>query len=88
MDSTSPIAERIAGQPSTASGSFFKPTIAMAFCTLVENLFVGRRWLLGPDSGLGLGRNLGSIRTFDADAIHRRYRERHSHLAAGHGHAS
>jgi hypothetical protein len=47
---------------------------------------VGRRWLLGPDSGLG--RNLGSIRTFDADAIHRRYRERHSHLAAGHGHAS
>ncbi|WP_132060212.1 hypothetical protein [Halorussus amylolyticus] len=43
MDSTSPIASRIAGRTSLDSGTFFKPTFAMAFFTLVENTFVGRR---------------------------------------------
>ena len=91
MDSTSPIAQRIAGQPSLASGSFFKPNFGMAFLTLVENLFVGRRWQIdgnGCDADLGLGLGLDLGRTSTPDSARRRYRERYSHLAEGHGHAS
>lgn len=51
MDSISPIASRIAGRTSLDSGTFFKPIFAMAFRTLVENTFVGRRCDLGRDSG-------------------------------------
>ena len=50
MDSTSPIASRIAGQTSLDSGTFFKPLFAMGFLTLVENTFVGRRCGLGRDA--------------------------------------
>jgi hypothetical protein len=85
MDSTSPIAQGIAGQPSFASGSFFKPTFAMEFLTLVENLFVGRRWLL---DWVGCGLESGLGRKLTHGSAHRRYRERHSHLAEGHGRAS
>lgn len=85
MDSTSPIAPGIAGQPSFASGSFCKPTFAMAFLTLVENCFAGRRWLLGRDD-CGLETGLG--RTPVRNPAHHKYRERHSHLAEGHGRAS
>ena len=70
MDSTSPVASRIAGRTSLDSGIFFKQKFAMAFLTLVENAFVGRR--------CGLGRV----------SDHRRYRDRHHHLADGYGHAS
>ena len=72
MDSTSPIAARIAGQTSAASGTFFKPFFAMGSLTLVENTFVGRRWLCGRQRGDG----------------HRRYREHHHRSAGGHGRAS
>lgn len=82
MDSISPIAARIAGQMSFASGSSCKPSFGMGFLTLVENLFVGRRWLLGCD-GCGLDAN-GSERTPD----HRRYREYHYRSAGGYGQAS
>ena len=44
MDSTSPAAARIAGQTSFDSGSFFTPFFAGGTLTLVEKLFVGRRW--------------------------------------------
>jgi hypothetical protein len=45
----------------------------MGLLTLVENLFVGRRWNFG-----------GTLPTGD----HRRYREYHYRSAGGHGHAS
>ncbi len=49
MDSTSPIAARTAGQTTAVSGSTCKPIFAMGFLTLVDNLFVGRRWDLQLD---------------------------------------
>lgn len=51
MDSTSPVASRIAGQTSHDSGTLFTRKFAMAFLTLVENTFVGRRCDIGCDSG-------------------------------------
>jgi hypothetical protein len=54
----------------------------MEFLTLVENLFVGRRRLLGCDEH-SLDANVPE-RTPD----HRRYREHHYRSADGYGHAS
>ncbi|WP_135826279.1 hypothetical protein [Halorussus ruber] len=73
MDSTSPIAARIAGQTSADSAVSCKPIFAMGLLTLVENLFVGRRWNFGENLSTG---------------DHRRYREYHYRSAGGYGHAS
>jgi hypothetical protein len=72
MDSTSPIAACIAGQTSADSENSCKPIFAMGFLTLVENLFVGRRW------------ETADLGTDD----HRRYRDHHYRSAGGYGQAS
>ncbi|MFC4552542.1 MULTISPECIES: hypothetical protein [Halorussus] len=77
MDSTSPFAVRIAGQPSADSGSFFKPLFTGGTLTLVENISVGRRWNLGFCGG-----------RCDDGLHHRRYRDYHHRSAAGYGRAS
>ena len=77
MDSTSPIASRIAGRTSFDSGTFFKSRFATMFLTLVGTTFTGRRCDLGLVAS-GLGRDSGP----------RRHRDSHHRLADGHGRAS
>ncbi|WP_115863387.1 hypothetical protein [Halorussus litoreus] len=76
MDSTSPIAHGIAGQPNADSGSAFKSFFGMGFLTLVDNCFVGRR------------RRCWLQRDASDPTRHRRYHEHHHRSADGHGRAS